>query len=114
MLTKNMPAITVRRLAEETHGGLRRQAAARGVSVEALVRDALARLVAGEQSMTAMTAPPGMAEQAMPWPAPAPIQGGTGGFESLHGALAGRIHSAADTDLTSPIGEQWDAEAGTI
>ncbi len=64
--------------------------------------------------MTPTTARPGMAEQAMPWPTPAPIQGSTGGFESLRGALAGRIHIAADTDLTSPTGEQWDAEAGMI
>jgi len=77
----------------------------------AQTRDTVA---AEEQSMTPMTSPPGMAEQSMPWPSPAPVHASAGGFESLHGALAGRIQIAADTDLTSPTGEQWNAEAGTI
>jgi hypothetical protein len=64
--------------------------------------------------MTPMTLPPGMAEQAMPWPSPAPVLGSAGGFESLHGALAGRIQIAAETDIMAPTCELWDAEAGTI
>jgi len=108
-----MSAITVRGLTEETRLGLRRQAAARGMSVEALAREMLAAVAAGEQSMKPMTAPVGMAEQAMPWPTPAPVHGSADGFETLHGALAGRIHVAADIDLTAPTGEIWDAEART-
>jgi len=64
--------------------------------------------------MTPMTLPPGMAEQSMPWPSPAPVLGSLGVFESLHGALAGRIQIVPDTDITAPVGETWDAEAGTI
>jgi plasmid stability protein len=110
-----MSAITVRGLAEETRDGLRRQAAARGMSVEALAREALAAVaVAGEYSTMPMTAPAGMAEQSMPWPVPAPVRGSATGFESLHGALAGHIHVAAEADITSPTGELWDAEAGAI
>jgi plasmid stability protein len=115
MLDTQMSAITVRGLGEETRDGLRRQAAARGMSVEALAREALAAVAAaGEHSMMPMTAPAGMAEQSMPWPVPAPVHGSATGFESLHGALAGRIHVAAETNITSPTGEMWDAEAGAI
>jgi len=104
-----MSAITVRGLSEETRQGLRREAAARGVSVEALARDRLAALAAGEDSVAPKAAPTGMAEQSMPWPMPAPAQAAS--FDQLHGALAGRIH--IETDLTLPTGEIWDAQAGT-
>ena len=42
-----MSAITIRKLPDHVHDALRRIAAERGVSVEALAREALARLAAG-------------------------------------------------------------------
>ena len=112
-----MFAITIRGLADETRAGLRRIAAAKGVSVEALARDSLTALARSEDSAVIVhgqTTPvlQGFGEQIRGWNMPQ--QSAAPSFETIWGALAGRVHVAPGTDLTAPTGEVWDAEAGLL
>ena len=102
-----MSAITIRNLPDTVHAGLRRVAAARGQSVEALVRNTLAETV---QSADAMDAKPtkatGMSEATFPWNAP---QTAPSALPELWGALKGSVYIPPGTDLTAPLDEPWEA-----
>jgi plasmid stability protein len=107
-------AITVRRVPEEVHGGLRRLAEARRLSVEALVRVGLAEMVRREAGDTGAAPMTGFGEASGAW-------GSTGAADAtgastsgvapgeLWGALKGSVHVPAETDLTAPPGESWEA-----
>jgi hypothetical protein len=85
-------------------------AADRDRSLESLARETLAALAAGESIMAHQTTPAGMADTA-PWPLQPQ---GLASFDSLWGALKGKVHIAPGTDLTAPISEEWEAEAGHL
>jgi hypothetical protein len=86
-------------------------ASARSKSLESVAREALTALATGERTMAPTSNPPGMAEAPMPWPMPLDS---AASFETLWGALKGKVHVAASTDITAPTGEAWNAEAGTL
>jgi hypothetical protein len=106
-----MSAITVRGLPDDAHANLRLLAAAKAVSVESMARDALVAVAQGTDMLPKQAGIPGMAEQMMPWPA---LAEEVASFESLWGALKGKVHIAPGVDISAPAGEGWNAEAGTI
>ncbi len=112
-----MGAMTIRGISDETRANLRRIAAEKGVSVEALARDKLtelagsggARVAPYEQSAPLVN---GFREGVLGWNMGQ--QSKTPSFETLSGALSGLVHLTEGTDLTAPTGELWDAEAGLL
>ncbi len=107
-----MGAITIRNVPDEVHGGLRRLAASRQLSVESLVRVALAEVVRQETGGAGSAQVTGFGEASMPWQAAAPGDATMSPLPSgeLWGALKGSVHVPAETDLTAPLDESWQAE----
>ncbi|MEJ0046213.1 MAG: hypothetical protein WDN04_08910 [Rhodospirillales bacterium] len=102
-----MSAITIRNLPEWVHAELRRLAAARGQSVEALVRNILAGAVqSAPRSNGSPAKATGMSEATFPWSAP---PAGLQPLPDLWGALKGSVYIPPGTDLTMPLDEEWEA-----
>jgi plasmid stability protein len=101
-----MSAITIRNLPDTVHAGLRGLAAARGQSVEALVRHTLAELVQSGNTQGKSTKATGMSEATFPWNA---LQTAPPALPELWGALKGSVYIPPGTDLTAPLDEPWEA-----